>query len=101
MLKGSGLAPPDHSSHLGGEKAAETQRTRRRDGVSAPFSDSFGSLRPLRLCGFSRSGRNGPVARNVTNGQSLPPRPPWLKSWAGTEPERSGGGVRHMLNRVN
>jgi hypothetical protein len=32
---------------------------------------------------------------------SLPPCPPWLNSWAGTEPERSGGGVRLMLNRVN
>ena len=32
---------------------------------------------------------------------SLPPCPPWQHSWAGTEPERSGGGVRLMLNRVN
>jgi hypothetical protein len=31
---------------------------------------------------------------------TLPPRPPWLKSRAGTEPERSGGGVRLKLNRV-
>ncbi len=27
-------------------------------------------------------------------------RPPSVNAWAGTEPERSGGGVRLMLNRV-
>jgi len=30
-----------------------------------------------------------------------PNSPPWLKSWAGTEPERSGGRARLMLNQVN
>ena len=34
----------------------------------------------------------------VGGAASLHPRPPWLKSRAGTEPERSGGGVRLMLN---
>jgi hypothetical protein len=30
-----------------------------------------------------------------------PPMPAVAKAVAGTEPERSGGGVRHMLNRVS
>ena len=37
----------------------------------------------------------------VGGAAALPPCPPWLNAWAGTEPERSGGGVRLMLNRVN
>jgi hypothetical protein len=88
-MGGARPLPMTNSSHLGGERAAETQRTRRRRWGVHPFSDSLGPLRPLRLCGFSRSGRNGPASRDVTNGQSLP-----LPPLAGSQGCRLGPGSR-------
>jgi len=53
---------------------------------------------------FGAPAPNGKLAirlGGVGGAAALPPCPPWVKSRAGTEPERSGGGVRLMLNRVN
>jgi hypothetical protein len=43
---------------------------------------------------------NALLLGGVGRAPSLPPCPPWLNAWAGTDPERSGGGVRLRLNRV-